>query len=218
MKNLTLILLLSTFISCGQAHTELLDPPEPIKVEDTKQDHFFWGVKDHPKSWDELKVLERSDFKYPEKLDFNVVALLEIIAKVLEPNFLKVTSDWRSADHGQRTKSFTTLMLIHDSYHHKGKAVDFILDSYQGLSRCEKYELYGERLVQIEAVLENLEITDKVGLGIYLDAKYTPFFHIDTRGYEARWTRDFNGEYISYEKGIELLIEMLDDCTKRGKL
>ena len=76
-------------------------------------------------------------------------------------------------------------------YHPKGLAFDFHIEN-MGLK--EAYD----RLVEI---LENLQLTDVVGIGVYLDWN-NPGFHIDFRGKKARWCR-IDGKYLEIEKAFE---------------
>lgn len=73
------------------------------------------------------------------------------------------------------------------SQHYIGNAVDFIV---KGID-------FKTAIIEIERILEELGISDYVGLGIYPDWN-TAGFHIDIRGYKARWGR-LSGKYVSYE-------------------
>lgn len=158
--------------------------------------------------WDNL-ILEKSDFKYPDKMRAPIVNLLNSVILYSNTNFYYITSDYRNPNH---TYNLNMYVLLHDSQHHYGLAVDFILDDYTNMDECVKFKTYYNRMTQILAILEDLNVSSKIGFGIYLDAKYTPFFHLDTRGWEARWARDFNGNYIGFSQGVKLLENKLREC------
>ena len=80
-----------------------------------------------------------------------------------------------------------------NSQHYKGNAVDF---HFMGISAKEAYEV-------ILQTLKNYQMINFVGLGVYPDW-FHKGFHLDVRGYKARWSR-INNIYTDIDKGIELL-------------
>jgi hypothetical protein len=64
--------------------------------------------------------------------------------------------------------------------------------------------LFYDQICRMEEVLDDLQVADRVGLGIY-PAWTAPGFHIDVRGHKARWgwtgdlKPDGSKEYCSYE-------------------
>jgi len=77
-----------------------------------------------------------------------------------------------------------------DSWHYKGKAADFIIKDLPFKDAIDKL---------LEA-LDELDMSDVVGLGIYPDWN-TPGFHLDTRGFKARWGQ-WQGQYISFNQAL----------------
>lgn len=91
-----------------------------------------------------------------------------------------------------------------NSQHFLG-AVDFYLKT----DNCEKWQLskIKEYLLNNYVKFSDQEIpfSNLTGFGFYLDWKSSKIgFHLDLRGYKARWSRD--KEYISFEEGEKRLI------------
>jgi len=78
------------------------------------------------------------------------------------------------------------------SQHYIGNAVDFhiVTDGH-----------FHRQIDKMEIILGDLQV--QCGLGIYPDWN-RPGFHIDTRGYHARWGRI--GEYVEFSKAYEYAI------------
>jgi len=55
---------------------------------------------------------------------------------------------------------------------------------------------YFNQICELERILEDLQVADRVGLGIYPDWN-NPGFHLDVRGARARWGRVGN-TYVTY--------------------
>jgi hypothetical protein len=72
------------------------------------------------------------------------------------------------------------------SQHHIGNAADF---HFEGISLKDAIPL-------VEEALDKLQVSDRVGLGVYIDWAH-PGFHLDVRGTRARWGR-VGGKYVSY--------------------
>lgn len=77
-----------------------------------------------------------------------------------------------------------------DSLHYKGSAVDYHICTKSFLKTCNDVIL----------CLSEMQIADRVGLGIYPDWN-NPGFHLDSRGYQARWGR-LENKYISIEEAM----------------
>lgn len=85
------------------------------------------------------------------------------------------------------------------SQHPHGNAVDFHIES----------SLAFTELVNIVRVaLGKLQVSDRVGFGIYPDWN-NPGFHLDARGMQARWGR-IGDEYVALEIALEYAREKGD--------
>lgn len=108
--------------------------------------------------------LSRSDFKYPDRLDFKAVQGLDKLTGILKSRPV-VLSDWRAPDPESP-----------NSQHQYGKAIDTTwpgTDPELVISEAEKLDLFG-------------------GLGLYVNEAGTVSFHFDSRamkasGEPARW-------------------------------
>lgn len=76
------------------------------------------------------------------------------------------------------------------SYHYRGMAADFHFDI--------NYPFYFQTGTLLK-ILAELQFTRFVGLGVYPDW-INPGFHIDVRGYYARWGRIGKDKYVSWEE------------------
>jgi uncharacterized protein YcbK (DUF882 family) len=82
------------------------------------------------------------------------------------------------------------------SRHYTGDAVDFHIN---GMSFPEAMDSLLKALHETDFF--GKKAAEYVGLGIYPDWN-TPGFHLDIRGYSARWGR-IDGEYVSFEKAYK---------------
>ncbi len=89
--------------------------------------------------------------------------------------------------------AFATAGHSEESQHYKGNAVD---GHFKQVSFVEAISL-------VEQSLLYLKIDNKVGLGIYPHWD-NPGFHLDVRGYKARWGR-VDGKYVSFENALEVV-------------
>ena len=100
------------------------------------------------------------------------------------------------------------------SQHTTGDALDFRLD-YPGkpkskLTRCQLARIYKYEVEGMIRFLKKHNLYDFVGLGIYPD-QITPFFHLDFRGWKARWSR-IGGKYLGIESGIQFVEDWNRRC------
>jgi len=79
------------------------------------------------------------------------------------------------------------------SQHYKGNAVDF---HFKNIPAIEAYNL-------ILKFLKNYQVENFIGLGVYPNWN-NPGFHLDVRGYKARWSR-VNGIYKTIGSGLNKL-------------
>lgn len=84
------------------------------------------------------------------------------------------------------------------SQHYKGNAVDFHIE---GLDYAVAVGLIVEALENI--TICGIPASDLVGLGIYPHWN-DKGFHLDVRGYHARWGR-VNNEYVSFEEALKFI-------------
>ena len=152
-----------------------------------------WGFAAPPPFsgvWEDIHPeVRRLHFEHPEKLDEEVLRLLHGIVREVGGRLI-VHSDHRQAEDEARSVTI-------NSMHTLGKAVDFRLDNYGGLSRLERLEIYYRKTLLIEDFLKKYDIFDRVGLGIY-PYTWNPFWHIDTRGRKARWCQNREKSYVGY--------------------
>ena len=80
-----------------------------------------------------------------------------------------------------------------NSFHYRGMAADFYLQTPNGsipfLDQIDYLQLY----------LLEMQLEDSVGWGIYFNW-YKPGFHLDVRGYKARWICREHGKYLPFTK------------------
>lgn len=75
------------------------------------------------------------------------------------------------------------------SYHYLGDAVDFHIDDG---------EPFALQIAVMQRDLQDLQVADRCGLGIYPDWNH-PGFHLDVRGSGARWGR-VGQKYVSFSE------------------
>jgi len=80
-----------------------------------------------------------------------------------------------------------------NSQHYIGNAVDFHISGM----------IFRDAIVAMENALSDLRISNRVGLGIYLDWN-NKGFHLDCRGSQARWGR-VKGSYVEYARARSLV-------------
>ena len=146
------------------------------------------------------------NFRAPDKME---TRLLTIVCNFLEdhPELEYFHhSDWRAK-----------------SAHPLGRALDFHLSDYEGMTDCEKQiQAYDDH----QKIMDWMEINGllKMGYGFYPQrqnpkpGQFNPFCHWDTFGLDAgekegrRWAK-LNGKYVSFEKGLVWWENRLNYCA-----
>lgn len=82
-----------------------------------------------------------------------------------------------------------------NSQHYLGNAVDF---HFENIRPLQAYKI-------INKTIQNYQAENFIGLGIYPDW-YKPGFHLDIRGYKARWSK-IAGKYTKLQYGLEKVSE-----------
>ena len=116
------------------------------------------------------------DFLHPWDLNPSVIGLFARIMKKSSGSTLIVHSDVRDPQEGV------------SSYHTSGQAVDFRLRNYDPTHRKSLLQSYYDDWLHLTDVLSETGDMEIVGLGLYPNQN-NPFFHLDTRGRKARWSR-----------------------------
>jgi hypothetical protein len=120
-------------------------------------------------------------------MDGEIIVLLDDLRDIYNFPFL-VHSDWRKPPDGIPPE-------LWPSQHNHGQAVDFHI---QGLDYQDAVDL-------MEYYLRQLDVVRYVGLGIYPHWNDSGF-HLDTRGYMARWgaiSRNGKQVYVTYDQAYE---------------
>lgn len=133
--------------------------------------------------WNRLKYFNKDEnWGDPWRMNGLILLLIDVIREEMEARF--VVSFGNMGKH------------IPGSQHHPGNA----LDGYF-ISNMSFYS----QILKLENILKGLQVENRVGLGLY-PAWNTPGFHIDVRGFKARWgwigelKPDGSKEYCSYER------------------
>lgn len=107
-----------------------------------------------------------------------------------------------NSQHAQMTKNGHGIELAKI-----GNAVDYHIETFLTFSQTARV---------MEAILDELQIKDVVGFGIYPDwiikktGRPVPGFHLDVRGVKARWGR-VKGKYISLSAALEFAEKLEED-------
>ena len=106
------------------------------------------------------------------------------------------------------------------SQHATGDAIDFRLD-YPGkpkrtLTRCQLARIYKQEVDGMIRFLKRHNLYNYVGLGIY-PQQATPFFHLDFRGWKARWSR-LDNQYLGIDSGHEFIRKWNQDCGNAERI
>jgi hypothetical protein len=99
-------------------------------------------------------------------------------------------------------KNFGCRVIIHNGFrpkkrgqHYLGNAADF----HFKWDNPEEALPFSKQVEQMITVLADLQVSHKVGLGIYPDWN-NPGFHLDVRGSMARWGKiDTEDDYVSFD-------------------
>lgn len=84
------------------------------------------------------------------------------------------------------------------SRHNSGSAVDFHVEDIN----------FRDAVELVEETIQNLGVSERVGLGVYPHWN-NPGFHLDARGYRARWgavKRNGRQVYVSYDEALAHII------------
>lgn len=140
----------------------------------------------------------KQDGEYPKfmRLETTLLVKLELIVEFLkekgqEVESLYITSGFRTPFYNKKLGNETNY-----SRHLYGDAADLFVDNNQD-GKMDDLDRSGEVTGNDAKVLQNIveDITTRYrylrgGLGFYDVTNYpTPFIHVDTRGYQARWSR-----------------------------
>ncbi len=131
--------------------------------------------------WTRLKYFNKNEnWGNPDEMNgLLLITLDEIRDRCNNP--IVVHCAYKQTGHSEKSKHYT------------GDAVDFHVCN---MSLRDTYNIIIE-------VLENFQIVDKTGLGIYLDWN-SQGFHLDLRPQRGRWGR-IEGEYV----GIDLVLSQI---------
>ncbi|HHL40886.1 MAG TPA: hypothetical protein ENJ37_10305 [Deltaproteobacteria bacterium] len=124
--------------------------------------------------------------------------LLLLLLAALRREFRAVDASARFIVHA----GFATSGHAPRSQHYSGNAADFHVETTLS---------YGDQVALMVDALDGLQVTDRVGLGIYPHWN-SPGFHLDVRGEKRRWGR-LGGGYVSFEEAMEAMEEGEDDHT-----
>ena len=129
--------------------------------------------------WDLLRHFSREEpWGDPDRVSGTLLLTLEAVRERLGWPIV-VHAAYATAGHNPR------------GYHPRGLAVDFHFATELPLRHQVKHLL---------AALDDLQLAAHVGLGLYPDWTH-PGFHLDVRGYRARWGR-LGNRYVPWEKAL----------------
>ena len=89
-------------------------------------------------------------------------------------------------------------MRLGTSRHNSGDALDFRIQSYEGMDRHTKLSLWNVDLNLFIHYFMTHKAYEPLGLGVYCDSP-NPFFHVDTRDEHADWSR-IRGRYRPFSE------------------
>lgn len=137
--------------------------------------------------WDNLKHFDKNEkWGNPDKMNPALLLLLDRLREIIGKPFV-IHCGYEPDGHSTA------------SQHYKGNAVDFHIE---GLPLIEANRLLLAALDVIQIV--GKPVSELVGFGIYPDWN-TPGFHLDIRGYKARWgavKKDGKQVYVSYDEAL----------------
>lgn len=136
--------------------------------------------------WEESGVEKTDQWGDPDKVSGFLIALIGLIQS--EIGEVEIHCAYKKNGHSK------------NSQHYKGNAADF---HFKNLCKESFMEQYND----IIEVLDEFQLTDFTGLGIYPQWN-NPGFHIDVRGEKARWGQ-IDGEYVGADYALEKAEEIL---------
>ena len=138
--------------------------------------------------WDSLKYFTKNEkWGDPDKMNPALLLLLDRLRETIGKPFV-IHCGYESDGHSTA------------SQHYKGNAVDFHIE---GLPLTEANRLLLAALHTIQ--IAGRQAHEVCGLGIYPDWN-NPGFHLDVRGYSARWgavKKEGKQVYISYNEALK---------------
>ena len=95
------------------------------------------------------------------------------------------------------------------SKHITAEAIDFRVDTYEGMDKCEKWRTFADSTLLFVGDLELQGVMCSVGFGFYPDQN-NPFWHCDSRGCKpdgtpSTWSR-IAGKYQSLTYGVNWIV------------
>ena len=94
-------------------------------------------------------------------------------------------------------------IVIHNAYETKGHSTDS--QHYKAKAADWHFKTkvpFREQVIKVMSIIENYQLADSVGLGIYPHWN-NKGFHLDSRGSRARWAYDKNGKMTSFDEGLK---------------
>jgi hypothetical protein len=151
------------------------------------------------KMWDEIQHFSPAEFPSPDMMDANIVFLGDFLRDEIDKPFILHCT-------------FDRIGHKKSSQHYYGRAEDghfvgipFRLAVDKILLYCKTYTVERVRIMHpkfFEGTPDNILIGNLIGLGIYPHWNH-PGFHLDTRGYMARWGAvNVGGKqvYVTYDE------------------
>ncbi|MBN1882810.1 MAG: hypothetical protein JW885_11595 [Deltaproteobacteria bacterium] len=139
--------------------------------------------------WRAVNYFTPREFHHPDKMETDIIALLDDLRDVFKFQFV-IHSDWRKPPDGVPPE-------LWPSEHNHGRAVDFHVENLDYLDAADLMKFS----------LRRLDVWQSVGLGLYPHWN-NPGFHLDTRGYMARWGavhRNGKQTYVTYNEAYRLI-------------
>lgn len=134
--------------------------------------------------WDNLRWFSRDEkWGDPDRMNPILLHLLDDLRDRIGSPFV-IHCGYETSGHTKK------------SQHYYGNAVDFHV---KGMSFLEAYLAIDNELEHIFII--NQPAAELVGFGIYPDWNH-PGFHLDVRGYRARWGR-ISGQYVALSEALK---------------
>jgi hypothetical protein len=131
--------------------------------------------------WDYVKHFTADEnWGSPSSMNGLLVLLFDIIRSRFGDCRFVIHCGYGAADHADKSE------------HPRGNAVDFHINSALSLI---------DQAGRLEMILKDLQVYDRVGLGIYPDWN-NPGFHLDVRGVFARWGR-IGPNYVTWDVALK---------------